>query len=405
MTSKDDFGYSYLRLTLEINKHIEGYLDSYFGPLDIKANVDRGRLRSPQELLDDVVRLRELVPEGESTRQAFLKAQLRSIETTIRTLNGEQFDYLDEIERLYDFRPQPIEEKQFDIARNELDTVLPGSGGVGKRLQMWREQFQIPKDKLLIALEFARDETRKRTREFVTLAAAEHIEISLTSNVPWDAYNRYKGSARSEILFNVDTPHSALDLAELFSHEAYPGHHTEFALKEQHLYREKGRLEQASLVLVSPAAVQSEGVAMTAVEIIFPSGSQYEWTAEVLLPMLGLPSVPAEQIRCINEVCKHKLFYTSGVTFYAVESAAIKFHTGAITEEEVVEYIRVNGLVSEARARQALGFLADPLFRTYIPCYTAGYRLIGQATHGGDKKSLFRRLLVENVLPSELEKM
>jgi hypothetical protein len=39
MTPLDDFGRSYLELSLEIEKHIEGYVDAYIGPEDLKSAV------------------------------------------------------------------------------------------------------------------------------------------------------------------------------------------------------------------------------------------------------------------------------------------------------------------------------------------------------------------------------
>jgi hypothetical protein len=36
----DAFGKAYLQMTLEINKHQEGYVDAYFGPPEIKTEVE-----------------------------------------------------------------------------------------------------------------------------------------------------------------------------------------------------------------------------------------------------------------------------------------------------------------------------------------------------------------------------
>ncbi|MCP4415985.1 MAG: hypothetical protein GY805_05140, partial [Chloroflexi bacterium] len=53
----DNYGRSYLRLTLEIDKHIDGYVDAYYGPDDIKTETAAAPKREPAALLDDVAAL------------------------------------------------------------------------------------------------------------------------------------------------------------------------------------------------------------------------------------------------------------------------------------------------------------------------------------------------------------
>jgi len=64
MMNLDDYGRSYLRLTLEIEKHVEGYVDAYYGPAELKADVEAGDKKSPAALLDDVAALRDVLPAG-----------------------------------------------------------------------------------------------------------------------------------------------------------------------------------------------------------------------------------------------------------------------------------------------------------------------------------------------------
>jgi hypothetical protein len=86
-------------------------------------------------------------------------------------------------------------------------------------------------------------------------------------------------------------------------------------------------------------------------------------------------------------------------------NAAILYHTGELNEEATVEYIQTYALASEKRARQTFRFISNPLFRSYIFTYTEGYRLIDAATKGEDKTPLFKRLLVEQLLPWDLAGM
>lgn len=398
MTQIDDFGREYLRLALEIDKHVAGYVDAYSGPAEIKAEVETGGKKSPAALLGDLARLRESIPTADPARHAYLSAVFRAMECTLRMQNGEEFDYLDEVNRLYDISPRKIDESVFTDAHQELDSLLPGQGNIADRMEARRKRYELPADRVLPVLHLIRDETRRRTEGLIDLVDGEVIDIKLVDDQPWSAYNWYLGNGRSLIEFNTDIPISALGLVSTFAHEAYPGHHTEAQLKEKLLYQEKGYAEYAAALLHSPSAVIAEGIAGVAVEMIFPDGGHHEWTVEVLLPTAGLPADESpERLQRIAEVSE-RLRYVSG-------NAAILFHTGQLDEERTIEYIRTYALSNEDRARKSFSFISHPLFRSYIFTYTQGRDLFKQATQGQDQIALFRRLLTEPFLPSQLAGM
>lgn len=391
----DDFGRAYLRLALEINKHIDGYIDAYLGPAELKAEVEAGDKQPLDALLDEVARLQSCIPTGDADRQAYLAAALRAMDCSLRIQKGETFDYLDEVSRLYDVQPQKVAESVFTDSYRTLDTLLPGSGAVADRMEAYRKRFEVSADKLLPLIELARDETRRRTQALVDLVPGETVEISLVRDQPWSAYNWYRGNAQSLIEFNVDLPVSAAHLAELFAHEGYPGHHTEGQLKEKRLYQEQGYAEQAAMLLQSPSAVIAEGIATTALEIIFPNGSHHEWNAKVLLPAAGIEREAPEVMRRIEEAMKN-LDYVTG-------NAAILYYSGEHNRAQTLDYLQTYALWNPMRAEQAFRFITDPpQFRAYVFTYTQGYDLIEQAAHGGDKTPLFIQLLTRQMLPSQL---
>ncbi|MFO7538878.1 MAG: hypothetical protein R6X32_12605 [Chloroflexota bacterium] len=393
----DAYGRSYLQLVLEIDKHIEGYIDAYYGPAELKTAVSATDKKAPAALLDDVAGLQATIPTADPRRTAYLTAALRAIDCTVRMLNGEAFAYTEEVARLYDVTPQPVAETRFEAAHRELDTLLPGQGSLAERMEVRRQRYTVEKDQILSLLELARAETRRRTAELVELPADEAVDIRLTDNQPWGAYNWYLGNGRSLIEFNTDVPTSALGLLSTFAHEGYPGHHTESMLKEMTLYRQKGYGEQAAMLLHSPAAVIAEGIATQAVDIIFPDDSHYAWTREVLLPQANLPTEEtAAQMARLTQA-GDQLRYVNG-------NAALHYHGGRLTKEQTIDYIQTYGLATPERAAKSFSFLSHPLFRSYIFTYTQGYDLIEQATNGTDKTALFHRLLTEQVLPSQLRK-
>ncbi len=403
MAQLTDFDRRYIQLALEIEKHIPGYVDAYIGPPELRQEVKDTPPRSPQELLDELQRLRSDVPDANADRAAYLQAALRAIAGTLRILNGEELDYLDEVALLYDIQPRPVEEAIFEQAHRELDELLPGAGPLGPRLTTWRGKYEMSMNQALPLIELTREETRRRTAKVVDLVPGESLEIQVTENQPWTAYNWFLGNAHSLIEFNNDVPVSVLGLLNLFAHEGYPGHHTEHQLKEQKLYKEKGYGEQAIFLLHSPSAVIAEGIATTALEIIFPSNDpsqdHHVWNEEVLLPQTQIAGDPAAQMRGISKASKG-LRYVSG-------NAAILFHTGQLTREQTIDYIQTYTLSTPQRAEKSFEFITDPLYRSYVFTYTWGYDLLERAAAASSagKEALFNRLLTEQLLPSQLEAM
>lgn len=390
----DEYGRLYLRLTLEIEKHVEGYVDAYYGPAELKADVEAGDKKSPAALLDDVAALRDNMP-ADASRRAYAEASVRAMDCTVRMINGEEFDYLDEVNRLYDIAPEAVDEAEFTAAHKVLDGALGGDGDLRERIQARRQQFELKPEQLPALLDLARVETRKRTAVYLQehashqLPADESVDVTLTNNQPWSAYNWYLGDGKSLIEFNTDVPVSALSILSTFAHEGYPGHHTESLLKEISLYREKGYGEQAAMLLHSPAAVIAEGIAVTAVEIIFPDGSHYDWIADVLLPAAGMEKLE-------TAVSLQKLSKASAKLRYISGNAAIKYHTGELTREQTIDYIQTYGLTTPERAAKSFSFLSHPLYRSYIFTYTQGYDLM----QASDMK--YGRLLTDQILPSQL---
>ena len=58
----DPIARDYLLLGLRLDQHIPGLVDGYFGPAELKAQVDMEQLRSPAALRDDAAALRVRLP-------------------------------------------------------------------------------------------------------------------------------------------------------------------------------------------------------------------------------------------------------------------------------------------------------------------------------------------------------
>jgi len=397
MNTSSSWGESYLLLTLRLDRHIPGYVDAYTGPAALREAVAAEPPREVAALRADVEELeRELGrQEYAAGRHEFLTKQLRAMATAVHKLQGEAFTYRQEVELFFDITPPRVAEETFTAAHAEMEELLPGPGPLRERLAAYRDRFIVPQETARALIAAAVPELRRRTRELVALPAGEEIEIELVCGQPWTAYNWYLGGGRSRIQFNTDLPLRALGLVETLAHEAYPGHHTEGAVKEQLLYREQGYAEEAVAPMNTPANVLAEGIGDVGLRVIMDDAERLRWKNESFYPLAGLAPVDVEWALRLEQASR-QLRWVAG-------NAALLLHEQGRPADEVVAYIERYGLRRREEAESTLRFIQSPLFRAYIFCYATGEMLIEQAAaRTGDLRGLFRRLLVEQWTPAML---
>lgn len=389
----DEIARSYLELTLSLDRHVEGFVDAYFGPPEIKAAVDAASPRPLGELAADAARLLALV-EGEVEllqRQEYLAAQLRAIQVVIDKAAGRELDFETEVERIFDVTAVMVDESIFAAAHAEMDRVLPGSGALRERLEDWKKRQEMAPDRVLPVFELALAETRRRTLDLYELPAGEGVSMQVVRDQPWSAYNWYLGNYRSRIELNSDLPLRASAAVPLVAHEAYAGHHTEHALKEQTLYGEEGRAEHAVQLLLAPECVLSEGIAVSAQDMLFDDEALAGFLGDVLYPAAGFPGFPVEQ-QVKLERAAEGLRGVSG-------NAAMLLHRDGRPVDEVQAYLERWDLLTPREALQTLKFIQTPLYRAYIYNYSLGKELLAPLLHGPRARENFRRLLAEAFTP------
>lgn len=397
MDSLDRWGAAYLRLGLRLDKHFPGYVDAYYGPEQIRAAVEAEETLPATELVQQALDLQQDLPARSypPRRALYLGKQLRAIEAVARKIAGEALAYRQEVERCFDISPQLVPEEQFEAAHRELDRALPGEGSLLERLQAYRDRFVVPEEQVLPLINRALAELRRRTQALFPLPEGETVEVSLVRDQPWAAYNWYMGHYRSKIELNVDLPTRAHGLLELFAHEAYPGHHTEAAIKEALLYQGQGFAEQSIALLNTPDNVIAEGIGNMGVSVLLEDRERFRWKNDQLYPLAGLEPVDPEQALRIERASK-------GLRFLSA-NAALLLHEQGWSAEQTLDYIEQYGLRPREEAEHSLRFIQSPLFRAYVFCYATGEVLIERAmAQVGDRQGLFRRLLTEPWVPSAL---
>ena len=230
----DPVARDYLLLALRLDQRIPGLVDGYFGPADLKAQVDMEQGRSPARLRDDAADLRErLAAEvADADRRAWLDAQLVALETQAAALAGDPLPYLDHVTRCFAYRPPRRPDAEFDDAAAAIDALLPGDAALTDRLEAWDRRFEIATDRLPAVLDWLVARFRARAATTFGLPDGEDLRVSLVRDQPWSGYNWFDGGRRSRVDINTDLPVRAAALIDTAAHETYPGHHLEHAWKE-----------------------------------------------------------------------------------------------------------------------------------------------------------------------------
>lgn len=370
----------YLLLGLRLGRHVDGFVDAYYGPAELAEQVEREGLADPASLVAEAVRLTS------ETDDAWLLAQLAGCETTARRLAGEPISWEDEVTRSYGVRPDHTDESVFAAAHERLDEALPGEGELGERYRAWQETQVMPADRVLEAAWRFQEILRTRTLELFGLPANEACEIELVENEPWAGFNYYLGGRRSRVVINTDLPVYVHAVAGLVAHEVYPGHHAEHSWKEAVLVDGEGRLEETIQLTGTPQAIISEGIATLAPEIVGAN----DVAAGVYGDMgIEYDSETAEAVRSAREDLRN-----------VSVNAARLLHLDGAAAADVVDYLVRWNLLPRDHAVKALDFYTHPAWRAYISSYTSGYELCKAWV--GDDTARFKRLLTERLSTADL---
>ena len=383
----------YLTLALHLDRHFDGVVDAYFGPPELKFQAEAGDPRPLDALAGDASQLQQAVDASDydPQRKEYLTRQTRAMSAIIRNLSGESLPFTEEVKLYFDIAPEMVDESVFEEAHAEIARLLPGNGSIGERVSQWEKGLEVAADQLLPVLELASAETRRRTSNLFDLPSGEEVRWELVEDKPWAAYNNYRGEYRSSIEVNTDSPAHIHRILYVVAHEAYPGHHTEAAIKEHHLYKGQGRAEHAVHIL-GPEAVLAEGIAVSAVGMIFSDADQVAFLRDELCPLAGLPGADAErQIAVVR---------ASEVLRGVVGNAALLLHGERWPLEEVERYLARYQLRTQDQVARTLRFLQIPLWRSYAFNYSVGRKLLAPLLEGPDRVENFARLLSEPFTPT-----
>ena len=396
------FGILFLLLALRIDKHIKGYVDFYFGPEKLRKIINNESITSPNKLLTDCKALQKyLFKQGyDKKRERYLDKMLIAMRTSIEIINGAKIPFKEQFLRLYDIILPPVKESELDNLKEDFNAAYGGLGSLEKRMSDLRVRRTVPEGKVFELFKKALDITRGRTKElFVDLLPEnEYINLELVKNnnnnkIKWTYYNWYLGNFRSRIEVNPNYNIYWTSFLSAATHEGYPGHHTEFVIKEQRLYRELNQFEHSILLLNSPKLIISEGIANTAVNMLF----NYREQAEISLREFCQDSSKESSIKSLIAQSKVK----GKLSLFGYNFAYHALIDGW-SEEKLIRYATSFEIFSQENIKNRINFSFNPVHSTTAFSYYIGSKLIINKYGGFPSVMDFREMLINPILPSDL---
>jgi len=314
-------------------------------------------------------------------------------------LEGKRLPFLEEAELIFGAKVPELDARAYILELDtKIDRIMPGQGLLVDRIDEFRKNFIIPRERLPAVIEAAVDECRRRTHEAMELPD-EKLEIEYASGVNWLTFNEFRGNGFSVIKINTDLPVHIDRAVEMGCHEGYPGHHVSNVLKERELVAGRGWKEFTVQTLFSPQTLVEEGAASFAVELAFPPEERVAFERDVLFELAGFDRAQA------HRYFEMKLLLDE--LAYADIEAARRYLDGEWDAGFTARWLINYRLLSTERARQRLAVFDT--YRTFIAAGYLGRRSVRQyvARHAGDDSraaawKAFRDLLTTPVLPADL---
>ncbi len=394
----------YVRASLEMGAHEDGYIDAYYGPPQWKTQAEAhprttAQLKTAMDQLHMEVEAAERAAADPAVRRRAhtLAAYIASARFRLDMMDGTRAPFVDEAERLFALRPEIRPLSYYDTVLARIATIVPGSGDLAARVEAFRGRYIIAHARLEAVMSAAINECRRRTLAHIALPQGERFALTFVNHQSWSAYNYYHGGNQSEIEVNTDQPIAINRAVELGCHEGYPGHHVQGIYAEK-LYRQNGYVEYSIAPLFSPQGPLNEGGGNYGVDLAFPGREKLQFEQATLYPLAGLDPATAPSFDALSDAIKQ----LDGARL----TVAQQYLDNQISRDSAIQLLQHYQLISHDRAAQSVAFIDH--YRSYVINYVSGEDLIRAYANrqGADNAAHWRAyigILSQPTLPSDLQ--
>ena len=276
----------YLELGLRLGRHVDGLVDAYYGPPELQAQVDaeepRRAGRARRRRRGAPRRARGRLARGPGARAA---RRTPACSRATRSPTATRSSAATACVRCA--RRTPSTSSPTPSSTSCCRERGRSSSGARPGAPATSAPASAPSP---CSTTSSRSCGRGRSRSS-TFRTASGSRSRRSPTSPGGRSTTTRAISRAGSCSNIDLPTGAADLIHLAAHEVYPGHHTEHALKEQLLLRDRGLIEEGIQLVPTPQAVLSEGIAEAGEEIVLDDAAREEAYAIVRRHGVETPDV------------------------------------------------------------------------------------------------------------------
>lgn len=298
----------------------------------------------------------------------YLRSMVNGFRYFARSLQGDDLPYTEYILNIQELPLTLIRDTTIEKHKDLVDrglTDLGYKGTLKEKSNHWRHDTLIHPNNVTAVAESFREKSKIGTlKRVIELPEQDGIDnIKSIRGVFWSGYSKYEGNYRGNLTFNIDRPWSEPILAQIMTHEGYPGHQA-FYCRWDYLFQ-KGKLPlEASYYLMNS-----------------PTNALFEGGPENACRFLGWDQ---EEIETEGITLEQKNQYKLARDFLDMQrmvmtNACYLFNNRVMTREESIHYMISVGNITEIEANNCFRFYSDSVHRTYYPSYYYGRWLVGLA--------------------------
>jgi hypothetical protein len=364
---------SYARLAVALGERDPDSIDYYYGPADWVTDIRQNppslpQIRQTALALADQLRAKPATMAGGEAKRLFLLGQLRAIATRVDLLLGAHLTFDQETQQMFGVQVPPrYDQPRLVHIRSQLDSLLPGPGGLAERYSVFDQKFIVPPDRLSAVMDRALQGCRERTVAHLNLPPGESVALEYVHDKPWSAFSRYQGNFHSLIQINKDFGLTVDQVLQLACHEGYPGHHAYNSLRELQLVRERHLTEFMVQPTFSPQSLASEAAATFAIELAFPEPERTRFERDELFPLAGLDTAKTELYGRVERLVE---------ALHPAEPAIARDYL-----DGNLEFVRaasaLEAQVLMVHSEATLKYINE--YRSYLTAYTLGRDIVADA--------------------------
>lgn len=328
----------------------------------------KSTLKNFDQIGDAINEVNAAIKELKGHEGHYLRAMNNSFFYYAKSLQGDNIPYDKLIANIQELPSTLITDEQVSHAKELVEKGLIDLGYKGNltdKIKSWREDTLIGPEQVTAVAEKFRLKSKVRTlNKVINLPPEDGIDwIKPIRGVFWSGYSQYTGNSRGNLTFNIDRPWTEPIMAQIMTHEGYPGHQA-FYCRWDHLFQQGKLPLEASYYLINS-----------------PTNALFEGGPETALSFLGWDDL-SEDTPEVTDQEKQQYQLARNFLDYQrmfMTNACYLYNLGQFKKDESIHYMVECGGITEIESNNVFRFFSDPVQKTYYPSYYYGRWMIGNS--------------------------